>query len=203
MPARREVLQNVGVMRASCVVITFANPRGRAAHLARGARLARRRAGARAHAGRLPARGAAVGGRDRGRAGDLRGEPHALVASVAAAESAGVTRRPHDQRHTQPPLRDAAPVFPARNARKYPTTDRAFRENIAQRHPAAARLGRRQAHRGSRAAAAPRRRSAPCAATASSAANPRPDTVFKEGDVVVVYGTPEAVEHAETLLLMG
>jgi CPA2 family monovalent cation:H+ antiporter-2 len=32
---------------------------------------------------------------------------------------------------------------------------------------------------------------------------PGPDTVFKEGDVVVVYGTPEAVEHAETLLLMG
>jgi monovalent cation:H+ antiporter-2, CPA2 family len=33
--------------------------------------------------------------------------------------------------------------------------------------------------------------------------DPEPDTVFKEGDVVVVYGTPEAVEHAETLLLMG
>jgi CPA2 family monovalent cation:H+ antiporter-2 len=33
--------------------------------------------------------------------------------------------------------------------------------------------------------------------------DPGPDTVFKEGDVVVVYGTPEAVEHAETLLLMG
>ena len=32
---------------------------------------------------------------------------------------------------------------------------------------------------------------------------PGPDTVFKEGDVVVVCGTPEAVEHAETLLLMG
>ncbi len=32
---------------------------------------------------------------------------------------------------------------------------------------------------------------------------PAPDTVFKEGDVVVVCGTPEAVEHAETLLLMG
>jgi monovalent cation:H+ antiporter-2, CPA2 family len=32
---------------------------------------------------------------------------------------------------------------------------------------------------------------------------PGPDTVFKEGDVVVVYGTPEAVEHAETVLLMG
>jgi CPA2 family monovalent cation:H+ antiporter-2 len=33
--------------------------------------------------------------------------------------------------------------------------------------------------------------------------DPGADTVFKEGDVVVVYGTPEAVEHAETLLLMG
>jgi monovalent cation:H+ antiporter-2, CPA2 family len=33
--------------------------------------------------------------------------------------------------------------------------------------------------------------------------DPGPNTVFKEGDVVVVYGTPEAVEHAETLLLMG
>jgi monovalent cation:H+ antiporter-2, CPA2 family len=33
--------------------------------------------------------------------------------------------------------------------------------------------------------------------------DPESATVFKEGDVVVVYGTPEAVEHAETLLLMG
>src|SRR6202021_2376000 len=32
---------------------------------------------------------------------------------------------------------------------------------------------------------------------------PSPDTLFKEGDVVVVWGTPEGVEHAETLLLMG
>jgi CPA2 family monovalent cation:H+ antiporter-2 len=32
---------------------------------------------------------------------------------------------------------------------------------------------------------------------------PSPDTRFKEGDVVVVCGTPEGVEHAETLLLMG
>ncbi len=32
---------------------------------------------------------------------------------------------------------------------------------------------------------------------------PGADTMFKEGDVVVVCGTPEAVEHAETLLLMG
>jgi CPA2 family monovalent cation:H+ antiporter-2 len=33
--------------------------------------------------------------------------------------------------------------------------------------------------------------------------DPGNDTVLKEGDVVVVCGTPEAVEHAETLLLMG
>jgi CPA2 family monovalent cation:H+ antiporter-2 len=32
---------------------------------------------------------------------------------------------------------------------------------------------------------------------------PGPHTIFKEGDVVVVCGTPEAVQHAETLLLMG
>jgi CPA2 family monovalent cation:H+ antiporter-2 len=32
---------------------------------------------------------------------------------------------------------------------------------------------------------------------------PGPDTMFKVGDVVVVCGTPQAVEHAETLLLMG
>src|SRR5882757_5070056 len=32
---------------------------------------------------------------------------------------------------------------------------------------------------------------------------PGPDTIFKVGDVVVVCGTPEAVEHTETLLLMG
>jgi len=32
---------------------------------------------------------------------------------------------------------------------------------------------------------------------------PGPDTIFKVGDVVVVCGTPEAVEHAETVLLMG
>jgi len=33
--------------------------------------------------------------------------------------------------------------------------------------------------------------------------DPGIDTIFKVGDVVVVCGTPEAVEHAETLLLMG
>ena len=33
--------------------------------------------------------------------------------------------------------------------------------------------------------------------------DPGADTRFKVGDVVIVCGTPEAIEHAETLLLMG
>jgi CPA2 family monovalent cation:H+ antiporter-2 len=33
--------------------------------------------------------------------------------------------------------------------------------------------------------------------------DPAADTVLKEGDVVVLYGTPEALEHAEAVLLMG
>ncbi len=32
---------------------------------------------------------------------------------------------------------------------------------------------------------------------------PAPDTAFKEGDVVVLYGLPEELEHGETVLLMG
>ncbi len=32
---------------------------------------------------------------------------------------------------------------------------------------------------------------------------PAPETVFKEGDVVVLYGLPEALEHGESVLLMG
>jgi len=32
---------------------------------------------------------------------------------------------------------------------------------------------------------------------------PAQDTIFKEGDVVVVCGTPDAVEHSESLLVMG
>ncbi|MFO0453614.1 MAG: cation:proton antiporter [Pseudomonadota bacterium] len=33
--------------------------------------------------------------------------------------------------------------------------------------------------------------------------DPGPETVLREGDVVVVYGTPEALEHAEAVLLAG
>ena len=32
---------------------------------------------------------------------------------------------------------------------------------------------------------------------------PADDTVMREGDVLVIYGMPEALEHAEALLLAG
>jgi len=32
---------------------------------------------------------------------------------------------------------------------------------------------------------------------------PGSDTVLREGDVLVLYGTPEALEHGETVFLMG
>ena len=32
---------------------------------------------------------------------------------------------------------------------------------------------------------------------------PEPSTMLREGDVVVLYGTPEALEHGEARLLMG
>jgi len=32
---------------------------------------------------------------------------------------------------------------------------------------------------------------------------PGTDTVLREGDILVLYGTPEALEHGETVFLMG
>jgi CPA2 family monovalent cation:H+ antiporter-2 len=32
---------------------------------------------------------------------------------------------------------------------------------------------------------------------------PAPDTVLEEGDVLVLFGTPEALEHGEAVLLAG
>jgi CPA2 family monovalent cation:H+ antiporter-2 len=33
--------------------------------------------------------------------------------------------------------------------------------------------------------------------------DPAGDTEFQEGDVVVIYGTPDKLEHAEAVLLAG
>ena len=33
--------------------------------------------------------------------------------------------------------------------------------------------------------------------------DPGPETALRDGDVVVIYGTPEALEHGEAVLLAG
>jgi monovalent cation:H+ antiporter-2, CPA2 family len=83
-----------------------------------------------------------------------------------------------------------------------PDSSHAFREELHSviLPPQAWAVGRSIAElaaRGSRAAVSAVRRDG------IVGREPSPDTLFKEGDVVVVCGTPEAVEHAETLLLMG
>ena len=84
-----EVLQNVGLAQASCVVITFANP-------AVSLRILRSVRALRADVPMLVRTQddtklveLAGRGRHRSRARDLRGQPHAAVASAAAAEAAG------------------------------------------------------------------------------------------------------------------
>ena len=107
-----EVLQNVGLGARALRRHHFREPRRVLADPADGARLARRRSGAGAHAGRFAARGAAGGGRHRGGAGDFRGEPHAALPSAPPAQAADAAGHPHGERHPQPPVRHAAPVLP-------------------------------------------------------------------------------------------
>ncbi len=196
-----KVLENVGVARASCVVITFANPEV-ALRILRAVR-------------------------------DLRGDVPILVrtqddSKLEQLQSAGATevvpetfeaslmllshlllllklpvprviRTVNDIRsHRYGMLRQ---YFRAPDA---PLLDEshAFREELHSviLPPHAWAVGRSIADlaaRGSRAAVSAVRRDG------IVGREPSPDTLFKEGDVVVVCGTPEAVEHAETLLLMG
>jgi CPA2 family monovalent cation:H+ antiporter-2 len=91
--------------------------------------------------------------------------------------------------------------FPAQGAMP-PDETHAFREELHSviLPPHAWAVGRSIAElsaRGSRAAVSAVRREG------IVGREPSPETLFKVGDVVVVCGTPEAVEHAETLLLMG
>jgi CPA2 family monovalent cation:H+ antiporter-2 len=196
-----KVLENVGVARASCVVITFANPEV-ALRILRAVR-------------------------------DLRGDVPILVRTqddtkLEQLQSAGATevvpetfeaslmllshlllllklpvprviRTVNDIRsHRYGMLRQ---YFPDADAEHLDDTH-AFREELHSviLPPQAWAVGRSIGEltaQGSRAVVSAVRRDG------IVGRDPGEDTRFKEGDVVVVCGTPEAVEHAETLLLMG
>ena len=195
------VLQNVGVARASCIVITFANPEV-ALRILRAVRELR---------SDVPV---LIRTQDDSRLEELQSAgatevvPETFEASLMLLSHLllllqlpvpRVIRTINDIRsHRYGMLR---PYFRASDA-EFLDDKHAFREELHSviLPPHAWAVGRSVAEladRGSKAAVSAVRRDG------IVGREPAPDTIFKEGDVVVVCGTPEAVEHAETLLLMG
>ncbi len=196
-----KVLENVGLRRASCVVVTFTNPEV-ALRILRSVRELR---------GDVPI---LVRTQDDTRleelqrAGATEVVPETLEASLMLLSHlllllklpvARVIRTVNDIRsHRYGMLRQ---YFPGAGA-EFLDDRHAFREELHSviLPPHAWAVGRtiaELADRGSQAAVSAVRRDG------IVGREPSQDTIFKEGDVVVVCGTPEAVEHAETLLLMG
>jgi len=196
-----EVLENVGLARASCVVVTFAGPEV-ALRILRSVRELR---------GDVPI---LVRTQDDTkleelqRAGATEVVPETFEASLMLLSHlllllklpvSRVIRTVNDIRsHRYGMLRQ---YFRSAGAEFLDDTH-AFREELHSiiLPPHAWAVGKsiaELANRGSQAAVSAVRRDG------IVGREPGPDTVFKEGDVVVVCGTPEAVEHAETLLLMG
>jgi CPA2 family monovalent cation:H+ antiporter-2 len=196
-----EVLQNVGLQRANCVVITFANPPV-SLRILRAVRSLR------------PDVPVLVRTQDDTRLEELQAAgatevvPETFEASLMLLSHlllllkvpvSRVVRTMDDIRsHRYTMLRQ---FFPAERAEVLDESH-AFREELHSviLPPHAWAVGRRIADlaaRGSTAAVSAVRRDG------IVGREPALDTIFKEGDVVVVCGTPEAVEHAETVLLMG
>jgi CPA2 family monovalent cation:H+ antiporter-2 len=196
-----EVLQNMGLVHASCVVITFANP-AVSLRILRSVRSLR---------GDVPV---LVRTQDDTKLEELQAAgatevvPETFEASLMLLSHlllllklpvSRVIRTVNDIRsHRYGMLRQ---YFRASGA-EFLDDSHAFREELHSvvLPPHAWAVGKTIAElagRGSQAAVSAVRRDG------IVGREPGADTVFKEGDVVVVCGTPEAVEHAETLLLMG
>ncbi len=196
-----EVMQNVGVMRANCVVVTFANPSValRILRAVRGLRadvpiLVRTQDDARLE--ELQSAGATEVVPETFEASLMLSSHLLLLLKVPVSR---VVRTINDIRnHRYGMLRQLLPA----DRELLPDQRQAVREELHSviLPPHAWAVGKSIAELtglGSTAAVAAVRRDG------ILGRDPSPDTVLKEGDVVVVTGTPEAVEHAETLLLMG
>ena len=196
-----EVLQNVGLDRANCVVITFANPPV-------SLRILRAVRSLRADVPVLVRTQDDTRLEELQSAGATEVVPETFEASLMLLSHlllllkvpvSRVVRTVDDIRsHRYSMLRQ---FFPAERAEVLDESH-AFREELHSviLPPHAWAVGRRIADlaaRGSTAAVSAVRRDG------IVGREPSVDTIFKEGDVVVVCGTPEAVEHAETVLLMG
>ena len=196
-----KVLENVGVAHASCVVITFANPEV-ALRILRAIRELRQdvpilvRTQDDTKLEELQAAGATEVVPETFEASLMLLSHLLLLLKLPVPR---VIRTVNDIRsHRYGMLRQ---YFRAADA-EHLDESHAFREELHSviLPPQAWAVGRSIAEleaRGSRAAVSAVRRDG------IVGREPSPDTLFKEGDVVVVCGTPEAVEHAETLLLMG
>ena len=196
-----EVLQNVGLDRANCVVITFANPPV-------SLRILRAVRSLRADVPVLVRTQDDTRLEELQSAGATEVVPETFEASLMLLSHlllllkvpvSRVVRTVDDIRsHRYSMLRQ---FFPAERAEVLDESH-AFREELHSviLPPHAWAVGRRIADlaaRGSTAAVSAVRRDG------IVGREPSVDTIFKEGDVVVVCGMPEAVEHAETVLLMG
>jgi monovalent cation:H+ antiporter-2, CPA2 family len=196
-----KVLENVGVAHASCVVVTFANPEV-ALRILRSVRELR------ADVPILVRTQDDTKLEELQAAGATEVVPETFEASLMLLSHlllllklpvARVIRTVNDIRsHRYSMLRQ---YFRAAGAQPLDESH-AFREELHSviLPPHAWAVGRsiqEVADRGSRASVSAVRRDG------IVGREPSLDTIFKEGDVVVVCGTPEAVEHAETLFLMG
>ncbi len=196
-----EVLQNVGLARARCVVITFASP-------AVSLRILRSVRGLRADVPVLVRTQDDLRLEELQAAGATEVVPETFEASLMLLSHlllllklpmGQVIRTVNDIRsHRYGMLRQ----YFRRADAEFLDDSHAFREELHSviLPPHAWAVGKsiaELAKRGSRVAVSAVRRDG------IVGRDPSADTVFKEGDVVVVCGAPEAVEHAETLLLMG